>query len=118
MLHTCTLTRTTSLSYRGISLSYHAISLSDALLHFPCVILIEQQFSPYIFEGVFMHRIITTIIYLQELLHYNTRTKYLPKALLSNFGVNIEARLYNFPSKNIRARTTVWRVAVNGYETT
>ncbi len=43
-MHTCTLTRTTSLSYRGISLSY-------ALFHFPCVILIEQQFSPYILKG-------------------------------------------------------------------
>ncbi len=66
MLHACTLTRTTSLSYRSISLSYRSISLSYALFHFPCVILIEQQFSPYIFEGVFMHRTITTIIYLQD----------------------------------------------------
>ncbi len=44
-------THTTLLSYRGISLSYRVISLSYALFHFPCVILIEQQFSPCIFKG-------------------------------------------------------------------
>ncbi len=33
---------------------------------------------------------VATIVYLQGLLHYNTRTKYLPKAPLTNFRANLE----------------------------
>ncbi len=33
---------------------------------------------------------ITIIVYLQGLLHYNTRTKYLPKEPLTNFRANLE----------------------------
>ncbi len=33
---------------------------------------------------------ITTIVYLQGLLHYNTRRKYLPKEPLTNFRANLE----------------------------
>ncbi len=43
-MHACALTRTISLSYRGISLIY------VLLFHFPRAISSEQQFSPYIFE--------------------------------------------------------------------
>ncbi len=63
-LHACTLIRTISLSYCGISLSFHAISLSYALFHFPRAVSIEQLFSPYIFEWA----IYTPYYYIQKFL--------------------------------------------------
>ena len=48
--------------------------------------------SPYIKCANFCWWLLCTItiVYLQELLHYNTRIKNLPKAPLTNFKVNLE----------------------------
>ncbi len=54
-LHACTLIRTISLSYCGISLSFHAISLNYALFHLSCPVSIEQLFL----NGQFTRRTIT-----------------------------------------------------------